>query len=242
MHQEHRKIQVDPTLEVSSVWAIPDDYQAKDGTGIILAHGAGNDMSHPFISHFHLAFAEAGLLSVKFNFPYMEAGRKAPDRMPLLEATWRAMIRAVSKDAALSPNSLYLAGKSMGGRVASHMVAEGEPCQGLVFLGYPLHPPKRNESLRVGHWAGLGCPVLFIQGTRDFLCDLDLLKSHIPAIPAPVTLHVIEGGDHSFKTPKSGGKSQQDVWQEIGLAITQWFGSKDQASLDRPATKSDVKS
>jgi predicted alpha/beta-hydrolase family hydrolase len=224
MQQEHRKIQVDPTLEVSSVWAIPDDFQPRDGTGIILAHGAGNGMDHPFISHFHHAFAEAGLLSVKFNFPYKEAGRKAPDRMPLLENTWRAVIRAVRTDAALSPKGLYLAGKSMGGRVASYVVEQGEPCQGLVFLGYPLHPPKRSDSLRVGHWAGLGCPVFFVQGTRDPLCDLDLLKSQIPAIPAPVALHVIKGGDHSFKVPKSVGKSQQDVWREIGLAITRWIG------------------
>jgi len=223
MQQEKRKIQVEPNIEVSSVWAIPDDYRGADGSAVILAHGAGNDMEHPFISHFHLAFAKAGLLSVKFNFPYKEAGRKAPDRMPLLESTWRAVIRAVRMDTDLSPKRLYLAGKSMGGRVASHVAAQGEPCDRLVFLGYPLHPPKRTDSLRVEHWAGLSCPLLFVQGTRDSLCGLDLLKSELPRISSPVALHIIEGGDHSFKAPKSNGKSQQDIWREIDWAITSWI-------------------
>lgn len=219
MRQEPRKIQVTPDIQVSSVWAIPDDYRNADGSAIILAHGAGNDMDHPFMSHFHLAFAEAGLLSVKFNFPYKELGRKAPDRMPLLESTWRA----VREDAELAPKHLYLAGKSMGGRVASHVAAQGESCQGLIFLGYPLHPAKQVDKRRVEHWAGLSCPVLFVQGTRDTLCDLDVLKSELPRISVPVALHVVDGGDHSFKVPKSTGKSQQDVWKEVELAITAWI-------------------
>jgi predicted alpha/beta-hydrolase family hydrolase len=223
MKQENRKIQVNPLAEVSSVWAIPDDYQGKEGSAIILAHGAGNDMEHPFIRHFHIAFAEAGMLSVKFNFPYKEAGRKAPDRMPLLENTWRAVINAVRTDSALSPKGLYLSGKSMGGRVASHVAAQGDSCQGLIFLGYPLHPPKRTDSLRVGHWAKLSCPTLFVQGTRDALCDLDLLKFQLQQIPTTAVLQIVEGGDHSFSVPKSSGKSQQDIWGEMELAITSWI-------------------
>ena len=223
MRQEPRKIQVAPDIEVSSIWAIPGDYRGADGSAVILAHGAGNDMDHPFMSHFHLAFAEAGLLSVKFNFPYKELGRKAPDRMPLLESTWRAVIRTVREDAARAPKALYLAGKSMGGRVASHVVAQGDPCRGLIFLGYPLHPAKQVVALRVEHWTKLSCPVLFVQGTRDALCDLDVLKSQLTRIPGPVTLHIVEAGDHSFKVPKTGGKSQQDIWKEVDLAIATWI-------------------
>ena len=223
MRLEKRKIRVDPSTEVSSVWAIPDDYQGGDGDAIILAHGAGNDMEHPFMSHFHLACAEAGLLSVKFNFPYKELDRKAPDRMPLLESTWRAVIRAVRTDPALAPKHLYLAGKSMGGRVASHLAAQGEPCQGLVILGYPLHPPKRTDTLRVEHWHRLSCPTLFVQGTRDSLCDLELLRAQLPLIPAPVTLRVIEGGDHSFRVPKSSGRTEGVVWWEIDSILLDWL-------------------
>ncbi|HYE34375.1 alpha/beta family hydrolase [Methylocaldum sp.] len=223
MPHETRKIQIAPDIEVSSVWAIPDAYRDTDGSAIILAHGAGNDMDHPFMSYFHLAFAEAGLLSVKFNFPYKEVGRKAPDRMPLLESTWRAVIRTVREDPKLSPKQLYLAGKSMGGRVASHVAAQGEACRGLVFLGYPLHPAKQHDKLRVEHWSGLVCPVLFVQGTRDALCDLDVLKPQLPRIPGPVTLQIVEGGDHSFKVPKSNGKAPQGIWQEVALAVTSWI-------------------
>jgi len=146
--------------------------------------------------------------------------------MPLLESTWRAVIRAVRMDAALSPKRLFLAGKSMGGRVASQVAAQGEPCQGLVFLGYPLHPPKRPDALRVGHWAGLSCPALFVQGTRDSLCGLDLLKTQLPSITAPVALHAVEGGDHSFKVPKSAGKSQEDIWWEMDSAATAWIDAR----------------
>lgn len=223
MRQEPRKIQVAPGIQVSSVWAIPDGYGAADGSAVILAHGAGNGMDHPFMSHFHLAFAEAGWLSVKFNFPYKELGRKAPDRMPLLESTWRAVIRAVREDPELAPKRLYLAGKSMGGRVASQVAAQGEPCQGLIFLGYPLHPARQVDKRRTEHWSALSCPMLFVQSTRDALCDLDALGSELPRCSAPVTLHIIEGGDHSFKVPKSAGKSQQDVWREVGSAVTAWI-------------------
>lgn len=227
MQQELRKIQITPDIRISSVWARPDDYRGAEGSAVILAHGAGNDMDHPFMSHFHQAFAEAGLLSVKFNFPYKELGRKAPDRMPLLEDTWRAVIRAVREDAQLAPKNLYLAGKSMGGRVASHLAAQGESSQGLIFLGYPLHPARQVDKLRVEHWARLSCPVLFVEGTRDALCDLDVLESELPRIPAPVTLHLIDGGDHSFKVPKLAGISQGDVWSEAASAITSWIGARD---------------
>jgi predicted alpha/beta-hydrolase family hydrolase len=223
MQLKKRKIQVTPDIQVSSVWAMPDDYHGSEGGAVILAHGAGNDMNHPFMNHIHQVFAESGLLSVKFNFPYKEMGRKAPDRMPLLENTWRAVIRAVRDDPKLAPKHLYLAGKSMGGRVASHLAAQGQACDGLIFLGYPLHPAKQIDKQRMEHWANLPSPVLFVQGTRDALCDLDVLKAELPRIPAPVTLHVVEGGDHSFKVPKSLGRSQDGVWQDVGTAVTVWI-------------------
>ncbi len=223
MPLEHRSIQVTPGIQVTSVWAIPEVYRANRNVAVITAHGAGNDMHHPFMEHFHRAFAEAGLLSVKFNFPYKELGRKAPDRMPMLEATWRAVLQAVRDDADLAPKRLFLAGKSMGGRVASHLAAQGEACDGLIFLGYPLHPAKQPEKLRVDHWPGLNGPVLFVEGTRDTLCDLATLKAHLPDIPGPVSLYIVEGGDHSFKPPASLGKDQATVWNEATSAVSDWL-------------------
>lgn len=222
---EDKRIPIDSKLEVSSVWAIPENYEATTGKAIILAHGAGNDMHSSFVSYFHHAFAEAGLLSIKFNFPYTDAGRKAPDRMELLENTWRAVIKAVRTDSKLAPKQLFLAGKSMGGRVASHVVAQGEPCDGLIFLGYPLHPAKQTEKLRIDHWSNIHCPTLFVEGTRDSLCDLELLKAKLPLITGPTILQIVEGGDHSFKLPKSLGKEHEEVLAEVVLSVIGWTSS-----------------
>jgi predicted alpha/beta-hydrolase family hydrolase len=193
-----RKITVLPETIISSIWAIPQDYDDSGRNALILAHGAGNDMNNPFLSYVYESMARRGMLSVKFNFPYMEHGRKAPDRALVLENTWRAVIQSVRQDAALRPRRLFLSGKSLGGRMASHLAAQGEDCVGLIYLGYPLHPPNNGERLRAEHLSRIRCPMLFIEGTRDPLCDLTLLDSVLSRLGAPTTLHTIEGGDHSF--------------------------------------------
>lgn len=222
MQEEQRKITVQPGMDITSVWAIPDQYQPGQSNAVILAHGAGNDMTHHFMSYFHHAFAEAGLLSIKFNFPYTEQGRKAPDRAAVLEQTWRAIHDTVRTDA-LAAGQLFLAGKSMGGRVASLAVADGLECAGLIFLGYPLHPPKQPEKARTEHWPAIPCPTLFLQGTRDSLCDLALLESSLPLLAGPATLKVIEGGDHSFKVPKSLQRSQESIFEEMSTTAVGWI-------------------
>lgn len=218
-----RKIAVAPETDVSSVWAVSEQYEQGTHTGLILAHGAGNDMHSPFLTQVHEALARRGVLTVKFNFPYKERGRQAPDRAPVLEATWRSVADAVRTDARLGPKHLFFAGKSMGGRMASHLAAAGEDCAGLVFLGYPLHPPNKPDALRAEHLSRIQCPMLFIQGTRDALCHPDLLKTVLSELRAPVTLHEIEGGDHSFKVLKRLGRSEQEVWQEIVDVTSQWL-------------------
>jgi len=218
---DRRKIEVEPGIEVSSVWAFPRESPAAQAQVLILAHGAGNDMDHPFLSFVHQKLARRGIITVKFNFPYAEAGRKAPDHAQRLARTWRAITERVRDDA--KPAALFLGGKSMGGRVASELVAAGEQAAGLVFLGYPLHPAGRPDSLRSKHLAGITCPMLFIQGSRDSLCDLSTLRRVLPKLPAPVTLHVIEDGDHSFKVPKRAGRTEQQVWDQIAEAIASWL-------------------
>jgi hypothetical protein len=217
-----RKIPIGPDAEVSSVWAAPDDYRPGRDDALILAHGAGNDMHSPFLNHVHERLADRGVLTVKFNFPYKERGGKAPDRTPVLEATWRAVAAAVRADA-LAPARLFLGGKSMGGRMATHLAAAGEACAGLVLLGYPLHPARKPERLRDEHLPRIACPMLFIEGTRDPLCDLDLLRGILKTLPAPVQLHVIDGGDHSFKPPKRMGRAEPEVWDEIVTVTAEWM-------------------
>ena len=217
-----RKIDLGPDGSVSSLWALPPGYVA-GGNAVALAHGAGTSMHGPFLSAMHLGLAELGLLSVKFNFPYTEQGRKAPDRMPRLEAAWRAVLAALRGDPELAPGRLFLGGKSMGGRVASHLVAAGAACDGLLLLGYPLHPAGKPERLRDGHLADIDCPMLFIEGTRDPLCRLGLLRPVLARLGGRARLHLIEGGDHSFRLPKRLGRSEREVWDEILEAASHWM-------------------
>lgn len=218
-----RKIRVNDEVSVSSQWMVPAEYQKGKSSAVIIAHGAGNDMHSEFISFVHKALAEKGLLAVKFNFPYKEAGRRAPDRAPLLEAAWRSVVNSVRQDASLAPNKLYFSGKSMGGRMASHIVASGEACDGLIFLGYPLHPPNKTDKLRSEHLKNITYPMLFIQGTRDSLCNLELLDDVVKNLKAPVTQHIITGGDHSFKVLKKLNRTEKEVWDEIVDTVFNWI-------------------
>lgn len=220
---------LDAQRSFSSLWAIPEPYDRR--MAVILAHGAGNDMHHPFMCFFHERLAAEGILSVKFNFPYKEQGRKAPDRMPVLLAAWREIVQSVSNHPELAPQQLFLGGKSMGGRAASVLVSEGHSCAGLIFLGYPLHPPGKPDKLRSEHLFQIQCPMLFIQGTRDRLCELQQLRTILDRLPAPVTLHVVEDGDHSFKVPKRTGRSEEEIREEIAGVMIQWI--HDHSESDR---------
>jgi uncharacterized protein len=219
------RLAVRPGVEISWVCSQPEDYTPGQSTALILAHGAGNDMEHPFLVHIQEALAERGLLTVRFNFPYKERGRRAPDPPALLEATWSALIDRLTGDPLLSPGRLFLGGKSMGGRLASNLVARGTRADGLVFLGYPLHPAAARERLRAEHLARIPCPMLFVQGSRDPLCDLDLLRQVLQHVSAPTRLHVIQDGAHSFELPKSAGRSREQVWDEIVETVAEWIAA-----------------
>lgn len=218
-----RQIRVSADTQVSSVWSVPTNYEAGSGAAMILAHGAGNDMENPLLTAVHTELMQRGWLTIRFNFPYKEQGRQLPDRTPVLEATWRAVIAELRNDPKLSPKHIFFGGKSMGGRIASHVVAAGADCRGLVFLGYPLHPANRPEKLRTGHLSKIQCPMLFIQGSRDRLCHLELLRTSLDQLHVPMTLHVIEGGDHSFNVLKGLGRSQVEVQHEIIQFVADWL-------------------
>lgn len=177
---------------VSGVFADPDGAVAT----LVVAHGAGAGMEHPFLSGFTRALNGLGVATLRFNFPYREAGKKFPDRPPAAVAAWRAAMDAAASRSGGRP--LWAAGKSFGGRMASVAVAEGMPAAGLVYLGYPLHPPAKPEKLRDEHLYGLTLPMLFLQGTRDTFATPELLEAVAARIGPPATVHWCEGGDHSF--------------------------------------------
>lgn len=190
-------------------------------TAFLLAHGAGTDLTHPFQRAVARGLAERGHAVMLFNFGYTEAGRKRPDPMPRLESSFRDVAAEVA--ARLPGVPLVLGGRSMGGRVASHLAAQGEPCAGLVFLGYPLHPAGRPERLRTDHWTQLRVPVLFVSGERDRLCDLALLDSERRRLAAvDHRLHVVAGADHGFKVRKMDGRGAAEVVGEVVEAVDGW--------------------
>lgn len=189
---------------------------AKDPRAVaVVAHGAGNDMRSPFFTGVAGALVNAGISTLRFNFPYMASGRRAPDRPPVLMAAWRAAL----DDAAGRANGLPVVagGKSLGGRMASMVAAEdGDAFAGsaLVFLGYPLHAPGRTENLRDEHLPQVTVPMLFIQGTADSLARFDLLQQVVERLGDRARLHAIEGGDHSFR-----GRGRPRDAREIGAEL-----------------------
>ncbi|KRE78650.1 alpha/beta family hydrolase [Arthrobacter sp. Soil763] len=193
---------------VSGVYARP----AHPIATLVVAHGAGAGMEHPFMRGFTAALNDDGVATLRFNFPYREAGRKFPDRPPVAIATWRAVMAAAASRSEGEP--VWAAGKSFGGRMASMAVAEGMPAAGLVYLGYPLHPPGKPEKLRDEHLYGITVPMLFLQGTRDTFATPGLLESVVDRVGPGATLQWQEGGDHSFAV--AGRKRAPE---EIGAAL-----------------------
>lgn len=190
--------------EVSGAW---HGQKAGASVGLVLAQGAGYNMNSPFLIQVAEGLAERGIAVVRFNFPYAQAGRSRPDPQPRLEACYRAVATAVGEEVP----KLFLGGKSMGGRIASHIVADGFPATGLVFFGYPLHPPGKPERIRDAHLKQVRAPMLFLQGTRDAFASPDLLHRTIAALPS-ASLVEIERGDHSFKVP---GRAPTEVMEEL---------------------------
>ena len=209
---------------VSGAVSIPEDFERDKTIGVIFAHGAANDMNNPLIKFVSRGLSDSGYLTLRFNFLYKEKGKKTPDSQSKLVQTWQCVYHFLNTHPQFGTKSIIACGKSMGGRVASQMVADGLlPVKKLVFLGYPLHAPGKKDQLRDAHLYQIPIPMLFFAGTRDTLCDLNILKTVLGRLQAPWDLEVIEGGDHSFKVPKSHRVSQQDTYQQILTKTLNWL-------------------
>ena len=226
MGEERVQIPVGSDEYVSGVLTVPEELSA-GSPAVIVAHGAGNDMENPLIVAFADGLSQAGYPTLRFNFPYKEKGKKAPDRPDVLERTWISACEFFKNKSELVSTRVVGAGKSLGGRIASQLAAEGRlPVEKLIFLGYPLHPPGKKDKLRDAHLYGIHIPMLFFAGTRDPLCDLDKLDAVLNRLEAPWALDVIEGGDHSFKTPKSSGMNPEAVYEHIVQRSISWISAE----------------
>src|ERR1700751_1651919 len=205
------RVEVAPSQQVTAI-----DYPAtgnRAGVTLILGHGAGADQTSGFMVAFATALADRGIGVVTFNFLYSEQRRRFPDPNARLESCWRAVIETVQRRITSSAGRLAIGGKSMGGRIASQVAAGGVgDLAGLVFLGYPLHPPGKPDRLRAAHLQDVKAPMLFVQGSRDGFGTPAELQPIIGQLVPAADLFVVEDGDHSFKVPKSAGAKQQDVY------------------------------
>jgi uncharacterized protein len=205
--------------KVSGALSIPDGEVKK---GVIMAHGAGNDMNQPMFVFLAEGLAWTGYLTLRFNFLYKEQGKLAPDSPERLYQAWEGAYRFLSEHPV---KQIVAAGKSMGGRIASQMVADSRlPVEQLIFLGYPLHAPGKKDKLRDQHLYRIKIPMRFFAGTRDQLCDLELLRGVLSRLTAPWDLEVIEGGDHSFNVPKSIGADPFEIYGRIQNKALEWLG------------------
>jgi uncharacterized protein len=189
---------------------------------LVLAPGAGAPITHDFMETVAAGFGEKGLRVARFNFVYLENGKKSPDRQPILEETYRSAVQALSDET--DGRKVFLGGKSMGGRIASHIVADGFDADGLVFLGYPLHPPGRPDRIRDRHLHDIKVPMLFVEGTRDPFCPLETLEKVRADLPGPTDLLVVDDGDHSLKVRKSSGRSTEEALAEVVGDVAGWIG------------------
>ena len=216
------RVEVAPSQHVTAT-DYPAAAENRAGVTLILGHGAGADQTSGFMVTFANALAERGIDIVTFNFLYSEQRRRIPDPNGRLESCWRAVIEA-ARGRITSDDKLAIGGKSMGGRIASQVAADGAGnLAGLVFLGYPLHPPGRTDRLRSAHLQGVNAPMLFVQGSRDGFGTPAELQPIISQLEPPADLFVVEGGDHSFKVLKSAGIKQQDVYRAIQDRIATWL-------------------
>jgi len=191
---------------------------------ILLGHGAGAGQNSDFMRLFANGLALRGFDVMTFNFVYMEQGRSVPDQKAKLEACFRAVIESALKHKKLTKNRLIVGGKSMGGRIASQVMAGEDISEvaGLVFLGYPLHPPGNPAKLRVEHLGQIRKPMLFVQGTRDSLGTPEEIQPFVKSLRPAAKIYAIEGGDHSFKAPKKFGLTQEQVYETAMDEIDRW--------------------
>lgn len=221
MANSHRELIIPVSEKVGKVSALIDR-PMEPRSMLVIGHGAGAGMRHRFLESLVERLNARSIATLRYQFPYMEQGRKRPDHQSRLLPTVRAAVRTAREVAGELP--LFAGGKSMGGRMTS-LAAAKEPLEGvraLVFFGFPLHAPGRDGSERAEHLTAVDVPMLFLQGTRDRLARLDLLEPVCASLDGRATLHVVDGGDHSFHVLKRSGRTDDDALDELAERTATW--------------------
>ena len=216
MNEETIQFNVSKEQTVSGILTTPD--AGSTSWLFVYAPGAGSNINDPFGRYACRELAQRGVAGCRFEFPYMQARRGGPDRPSVLEATWREVINTLRSDGV----KLVVGGRSMGGRIASQVVAQGAQVGGLALFAYPLHPAGRVSDLRDKHLPSITVPTLFCSGTRDAFGTPEELTTAAGLI-AGSRVHFLEGADHGFSVPKSSGRTREDIWDEAVSAMSDWL-------------------
>lgn len=209
--------------EVSGVLGVPRWWPTGSRVSVVIAHGATDDMDDPVLAHLHRELTERRYLTLRFNFPFAEAKKRRPDPMAVLRRTMRAAISALGRDPTAAPAHLFLGGKGLGGQVAADLASSRVRVDGLFLMAYPLHPQGKPEKANPDQLFRIISPVLFLQGSRDRTCELELLRNTLSRVGAPTSLFVSQEADRHFKVLKKSPRQNEEVRQELTAALDEWI-------------------
>ena len=208
---------------VSAVLGIPRWWPTGSRVSVVLAHDRNADLSEPLIEDLHRELTERRYLCLRFNFPFAEAKKRQPDSTLVLRRTLRAAVGALARDPTAAPAHLFLGGKGLGAQIAAGVAAARVRVDGLFFLGFPLHPRGKPEDVQAEELFRVVSPMLFVQGTRDRSCELDVLQHTLTRVGAPTTLQVSQEADQHFKVLKKSARTQDEVRDELVGAVDGWI-------------------
>lgn len=210
--------------EVSAVLGIPEWWPTGSRVAVAMAHGSTGDMNDPIIERLHRELTEHRYMTLRFNFPFAEAGKRASsDSMAVLESAYRSAVGILGRDPSAAPAHLFVGGKGLGARVAAQLAAGRLRAEGLFFLGFPLHTQDKPDQLHAEQLYRIISPMLFVQGTRDRQCDLDTLKRTLARVGAPTELVVAEEADQNFKVLKKSDRTDEEMAQLLVDSVKGWF-------------------
>jgi predicted alpha/beta-hydrolase family hydrolase len=208
---------------VSGVLGIPRWWPTGARVSVVISHGAGRDMDDPIIEHLHSELTERRCLTLRFNYPFAEAKKRRPDSVRVLRRTMRAAVGILASDPTAAPAHLFLGGKGLGGQVAAEVAGSRVRVDGIFFLGYPLHAIGKPEAVRAEQLYRLISPMLFMQGTRDRACDIDVLRQTLTRVGAPTTLQICREADQHFKVLKKSDRTEEEVRAEVLDGLDSWI-------------------
>ena len=208
---------------VSAVLGVPRWWPTGSRVSVVIAHGAGRDLSDPLVEHLHRELTERRYLSLRFNFPFAEAKKRRPDPLQVLRRTFRAAVGALAQDPTAAPAHLFVGGKGLGGQIAADLAGSRVRVDGVFFLGFPLHPKRKPEEAQAEQLYRIIAPMLFVQGSRDAACDLDVLRQTLTRVGASTSLLVCQEADDHFKALKKSGRTAEEIHEEILAGVDGWI-------------------